>query len=145
MRLRTHPIFGLQLLVVAMIGTFASELLANDISALAVTIFTLPLLLGVPAGGSHHANGAALITMVIGVITSLWLVGHVVAMGLMLLATILAFVAFRRSNATTALVVAIGVALGTTLFPHLVMNTWLVLLIYCLFIIGCHLIAKTSN
>lgn len=33
MRLRTHPVFTLQLLIVAMIGTFTSELLANDISA----------------------------------------------------------------------------------------------------------------
>lgn len=145
MRLRTHPMFGLQLLIVAMIGTFTSELLANDISALAVTIFTLPLLLGVPTGGSQHANGTALITMVIGVIASLWLAGHLIAMGLTLLAIILLFVAFRRSNASTALVVAIGVALGTTIFPHLVMNPWLVLLTYCLFLVGCHVIAKPLN
>lgn len=53
-----------------------------------MTIFTLPLLLGVPAGGSHHASGTALITMVIGVIASLWLADHLVAMGLTLLAII---------------------------------------------------------
>lgn len=146
MRLRTHPIYGLQLLLIAMIGTVASELLANDISALAVTIFTMPLLLGVPDGGSRHANGVALITMVIGVTASLWLVNNWLAMGLTLLAALLMFGWFRRANASVALVVAVGVALGACLFTHLgAINVWGVLATYCVFLLGCHHLATRFN